>query len=360
MDKSLLNINIDRAAELSHPIFGTELRLVFHGTGIDSVLVNTLRQVVYSEIPVYAISRSSIVIDKNSSTNDDNIMRQRLSMIPIFKVNTQIDFLERTYYPYVNNMTEKIYPDKEYPKHPKDDININLFGDIKNNGDNINEYDETDIKYVTTNDIKITNNGQEVKNAYDKKIPLLIINLKPGQEFAFNAKAVLGIAKLHSCWDAVSQCTYFQIDETSYGFVIKSLGQRTEWDCLKVACDIINKKVSRLKEFVKKEYSKNSADKPLTIIVQNESHMLGNLMKSFLDKHSNIVKSAYKIDHPFVSEVTIYMEVKSGIKQIDVFNEVCDFIVDTFNIVKKKLEHAEQVKYKENEIIIELREKKKN
>ena len=354
------DIEIQRAAELQHIVYGTELRLIFKGTDVDRVLVNTLRQVVYSEIPVYGISRSSSIIEKNSSIDDDNIMRQRLSMIPIRNVDCKVDFLEPVNYPYVNDMTGKIYPEKEHLRDAKDDVNINLFANITNDGKVTNGYDETNIMYVTTNDITITVDGKETKDMYDHKYPLLIIKLKVGQSFSFNSKAQVGIAKLHSCWDAISQCTYLQMDTNMYGFIIKSLGQRTEWNCLTVGCNIIINKITRLKKDVTKKY-KQDESKEITLMIikiEKEEHMMGNLLSSTLIKHPDIVSASYKIDHPFIQEVTLLLDVKKGKSPINVFNYVCDFIVDTYTLVKKKLDKAEKEKFKPNEILIAIKEKK--
>jgi DNA-directed RNA polymerase II subunit RPB11 len=341
-------LTIKRALESYDKYKGSQLQLIFEGTSVDYCLMNTLRQLVYSEIPIYAFSRSSITFDEengNSSISDSDQLRIRFQMIPIPNVKNTIQFLESEYYPYVNTITGPLLPDREYKRDPKDDQDIYYYLNVENKN--------SEILNVTTNDVKITINGKVVKNLYNK--PRLLVKLKKGQIVNCSMKAVLGIAKLHDCWAAISQCSYGQIKNNNYVFVIKSLGQRSEWDCLITACHIITKKIVKLRDNIKKSYTKEKIGKVafLVIKIEEEDHMLGNLLQTTLLKHPKVTFAGYKIDHPFEPEVTLCIGAPSP---LDALYDAFEYIIKLFEYVKKKLEAAEKVKFELNKQIIQIKE----
>jgi hypothetical protein len=62
MYMSDFDINIKRVVQKQDPYKGSELQLIFEGTDVDSCICNTLRHLVFTEIPIYAVSKSTIDI----------------------------------------------------------------------------------------------------------------------------------------------------------------------------------------------------------------------------------------------------------------------------------------------------------
>ena len=63
------------------------LYLEFSGEDINYILVNTLRRVIYQDIPIYAFEPNKIIFKKNSSVFNNDHIRQRISTFPIININ---------------------------------------------------------------------------------------------------------------------------------------------------------------------------------------------------------------------------------------------------------------------------------
>jgi DNA-directed RNA polymerase subunit L len=345
------DLEIKRAEESSDVYKGTKLILTMYGTDVTFYLVNTLRQVIYREIPVYAFAKSEINIDKNTSIFDNNYMRIRLAMLPIPKVKCDIEYLEPIYYPYVAGATDTLKPEHpgKYHKSEEDDNDISFHLNIKN--------DSEEILNVMTNELKMMVKGKEIKNLYDRDMPPLIIKLRKDQEFIFSMKAVLGIAKLHDCWAAVSQVYYGKMDFNKYVFVLKSLGQKTEWEIMTVACNVLIIKFIKLKKNLSEQFNDKELDEltAIIILIEKEGHMVGNLLACTLYKHPKITYSGYKIDHPYEQAVTLKLVTKDKYSVTRALLEGIDNIIALFETVKVKLEKAEKEKFTPNKRIIEIK-----
>lgn len=346
------DLKIRRIEEREHVYQGTKLILTMEGTDATHYLMNTLRHVIYREIPTYAFYKSEINISKNTSVFDNNYMYIRLSMIPIPGVKCLIDFLEPTYYPYVAGATDTIKPEhpSKYQRSKEDDTDIYFYLNVKN--------DSNEIKNVMMSDGKIIINGKEVKNVYDEKNPSLVVKLKKGQEFVVSMRAIIGIQKLNDCWACASQVYFGKMDINKYVFVLKSLGQRTEWEILIVSCDILITKLMKFKENLMEKFSDNKQISALTsiiIMIERESHMMGNLLASTLYKHPKILFSGYKIDHPLEPEVTLELVSQQGYSVTKALFEGIDNIIAMFKYIKNEFKKAEKVKFVQNKRLEEIK-----
>ncbi len=122
------------------------LILEISGNDIHYSLINSLRKVCYSEIPIYAFKKNDIKITKNDSIDNESKLSMTLSQLPILNLNHPVIYLEDKY--YKKNITEE--------KHPDDNYLVEYYVNVKNDK-------SIEPIFVSTNDVKATINGKRVE-----------------------------------------------------------------------------------------------------------------------------------------------------------------------------------------------------
>ncbi len=303
------------------------LKLEISGKDIEYPIVNALRKVSMNQIPIYAFHPSKIKILRNNSVYDNSNMKERLSQLPILKLNHNIKFLASKYYKDVN------FADPKLVKHVEDTNEIELYVKIKNTG-------PEHILNVSTNDIKYTLNNEIIENEkiYSKEYPILLIQLRTGEEFECSMKAVLAVGELDSIFNA-SNAYYEEITANKYEFMIESNGQLDEYDILTRGCDIIIEKLKIIKENVNQEQygiviTENNS---MILEIQNEDYTCGGPINYNLQNLDEVIFSGITNPDFMQKNINIKFKVKSEFKPIDIFNKAVDTTEKMFLDIKKKI-----------------------
>jgi hypothetical protein len=301
------------------------LRLEF--TDVHYTIMNALRQACICNIPTFGFHPDKIVIikknDEKKSIYDDTYMKCRLSQLPIRNVDSGLLYLEQRYYKDVDF--------NNYEKHPEDTMEIEYFVNVKNNKNQM-------ILNVTTDDIIIKINDIVIKNTL--KVPILLIKLRPNEEFECSMKAVLSIGKHNSIFDTCN-CYYEEIMDNKFNFIIESIGQLTEYDILKKACDIINIKLKIIEDNIKSNENniKIQDDNILIIDFENENYMTIGVVNYVLQcSEKTIEYSGITLYDGFLqNNIRLRLKTKKGISPfIELYKSISDSI-EIFNYLKKKL-----------------------
>lgn len=197
----------------------TEGELKFNN--IDISIINGIRRVMISEIPVYAIS--IVLVEINNSKMNEEYLVNRLGLIPFIQ--------------------------------GKDNYNIS---------DNLIEYDiELNVSHLDEN--------EEFKNIYARdfliKDDLLSNNLIPvhpdificklmkGDKISLKCKLLKGVGKEHSRWSTVSSAIYkkMESDNNSILFQYESIGILKPKEILEKSKNIIINKLKDFRDAVKNE-----------------------------------------------------------------------------------------------------------
>ena len=183
------------------------LKLELSGKDVDYQIINSIRKVCINQIPIYAYHPSKINILKNNSVFDNSYMKERLSQLPINKINHNIKFLATKYYKDIN------FTDSKLIKHYDDINDIEIYVKAKNVGPG-------HILNVSTSDIKLTINNEVVDNSkfYSIEYPILLIQLREGEEFECSMKAVLAVGELDSIFNA-SNVYYEEVADNKFEFI---------------------------------------------------------------------------------------------------------------------------------------------
>ena len=136
-------------------------------SNINPVIANTIRRILISEIPIFAID--DVIILENTSILNDEILAHRLGLIPLKS-------------------------DPAYSLKDRDKIAIRL---------SLNVSADEDKRTIYSGDL--VSDDPHIVPVY-KNIP--IVKLERGQKIVLEAYAKLGVGKEHAKWQAVSTATY--------------------------------------------------------------------------------------------------------------------------------------------------------
>jgi DNA-directed RNA polymerase alpha subunit len=269
------------------------LEVELYGKDLNRKIVNALRRVACNNIPVYAFPPELIKIEENTCVAFNNdMMRLRLSLLPIYNIKNDLHFLHERFWYKVN------YADPEREKH-KDEKVIEL---------HINSFNNTNtIKNVTTEDIRYYVDGQQ-DYSYNKYAPFLLIKLRPNDTFKCYMKAALGVGENKIYWNAASNAWFEEVENSKYKLSIKSAGQMSEYDILKKSCKFLIKKLEDLSNELDRRVNEKEINDETTVhfILDGEDHTIGELLNyEFQSRKNDIIFSgAAKLDH-LIKSITI-------------------------------------------------------
>jgi DNA-directed RNA polymerase subunit L len=366
--------------------FNNYLVIGLQGQKINNVIINTLRRVIMELVPTYGFDKKDINITKNTSIYNNDYMRLRISHFPVIGIINDFETINRSaeleYEANISTFEKKIEDLSEIEKKENADKleksqNLIMSLNIKNT--------TNDVLCVTTNDefAKFYYKGKQIPSPY--KQDLLIIKLKPGEEFTCTVASSLNIGLKGANFMPTAVCVFSEPEnptdpDAEYLLNLESLKQMTEQDIIIRACTIIDSKLNNFMDvFTSKitEYKseaitdnfnlenknqsidesesdsiadsavRNSADEVLEqhrvkgiIKIENESHTFGNLLSRMLQDHEQIEFAGYKIDHLLIKELTIGYKTAGE----DIINILNDIIVESRSIFSTIKQETESLK----------------
>jgi DNA-directed RNA polymerase subunit L len=306
----------------------TILKLEISGKNISFPIVNALRKVCINQIPIYAFHTDKINILRNNSVFDNTYMRERLSQLPITKLNEVklLNFLPLKYYKDIN------FNDKNFERHSEDTVNIEYYIKAKNDGPD-------KILNVNTNDLQININNEKINNnyKYSEKNPLLLIQLRIGEEFECSMKGVLAIGEYNSIFNA-SSCYYDEINEDKFIFNIESSGQLTEYNILIKGCEILVEKLKIIKENINNQQYKNIIMENNSLILEliNEDYTCGGPINYLLQNMKEVIYSGITKQNFMEKNLLLKVRTDKSSDPFKVLNKSIDESILLFEEFKNK------------------------
>jgi len=352
------------------------VKLNFVGKTINTVIMNTLRRVILSLIPTYAFNSDNIIISNNTSIFNNDYMRLRLSNLPIYLtkdlnnkyrkkknienlnvingINTLDDSKDLEYRANLGSAEVDLTADSYKTQDITNNLTISV--NVKNTSDN-------DVMNVMSNTlgVKYYYGKEQISHIYTN--PLLIIQLKPQQEFTCTMTSNLNIAMYHATYSPCSMCYYDERDEegNNIDFSVLSRRQISEKDIILRACSIIERKVRNTGDMFINSIEKYNADsykankmneedistshlRAGTIVIPGEQHTIGNLISRYLQEHNDISFAGYKVGHPNVRQVEIKYICQTNI--LSVIDDITERILKIFGTIKEQIEKMPDFGYK--------------
>lgn len=302
----------------------SHLMLELRGDTVNSTVVNTLRRLALDYVPTYAFTKETIDIEENTSIFDNDYMKLRISQVTVPQLKVPVSYLPEKYWKDID------YADPERERHPSDKSNLELYINKVNAG--------TDVLNVTTNDVVLLNNGEEMQR-FDKKLPLLITQLRPKEVFKCHARAALGLGKRNDIWAAAANSWYEDVDPNRYKFSVETQGQMDEYEILYKACDVLKNKLTEIKGVINDKYNVSdiTKGKRLTFRLDGEDHTTANIINEFLQINPNVAFAGLSKPDLLREETVIkFMTVKEN--PIKPLVETVDFVIELYSNIQKQIQ----------------------
>ncbi len=324
MDKIDIKISQINKQEFKNLQSG-QLVLSISGKTVNSILVNTLRRLTTDYVPIYAFPAVNINIEKNTSIFNNDYMRLRLMQLTIPNLLVNTYFLEDKYWKDVNFLN----PERE--KHTDDNKLLEIYINVTNNTEN--------IMNVTTDHIKIYEDGVELENKFDSKYPLLIIQLRPGEVFGCRCVGVLSVGLVNSIWSASGNSFFKEITDNEFQLTIESQGQFDEYEILHKACRLLKDKINITKNKIKEKYD-SPLIKDVTVMkleLENEDHTIGGIINEYLQNNNNVLFSGLSKPNLLIDTMIIeFQTIKTN--PLKYLEESLDFIIELFDVIQSQIE----------------------
>jgi DNA-directed RNA polymerase subunit L len=251
-------------------------------------------------------------------------MRKRLEQITVPNINVPILFLDDKYWRDVD------YGNLEREKDPNDIIVLDLVINQKNG--------TADVFNLTTNDIRLFQDGVDVSEKFDKNYPILLLKLRKGETFKCTAKAVLGKGLRNNIWAAAATAYHEYDDKHTIKFTIESQGQLDEYDILYRCCRIMKNKVSQIKEKLKEKFSVSDITKQTYLLINfdKEDHTFGEVLNEFLQENNDVAFSGISKPDLLKNEITIKMKSVKNNPLIPLFDTM-DYVINVYDSIEKSI-----------------------
>jgi DNA-directed RNA polymerase subunit L len=203
-------------------------------------------------------------------------MSDHLSQTPITKFNHQIKFLPSKYYENVNFAEPKI------ERFVEDIYQINYALKVKNEGPepllnvSTNDLIISITKTTGDNDILTSDEPIHPKDKYSFENPILLTQLRVGEEIECSMKGVIAVGELHGIFNA-SNTYYKELSNDKFLLSVESNGQLSEYEILIRACEIIIEKLKLIKDNLKSEQINmiKTNNNSLMLEILKEDHTCG-------------------------------------------------------------------------------------
>lgn len=317
----------------------TCLQLEISGKNVCFQTINSIRKASINQIPIYGLHSDKIKITRNSSVYDNSFMICHLSQLPITKFNHNIKFLPSKYYENIN------FADPKIERFSEDIYQINYSIKVKNEGPN-------DLLNVTTNDlvISITNTTNEkdplvsdepipVKEKYSEKYPILITQLRFGEEFECSMKGVLAIGELNGIFNA-SNTYYKELSPEKFLLSVESNGQLPEYEILIRACEIIIEKLKIMKENISSDQYKmiETNNNSLILEVLGEDHTCGGPINWVLQNMKEVKFSGINKPDFLQKVINIVIQTEEKYKPVDCLIKAIDQTIKIYDEYKENFQ----------------------
>lgn len=307
----------------------SQLIIQISGKAASDTVVNTLRRLSYDYVPTYAFTSELITIDKNISIFDNDYMRLRLSEITVPKISNKIAYLEDKYWKGIDFSN----PNRE--KHPDDNKTLELYINVTNDTkENLN---------VTTEHVKIFENGVELKGKFDFKYPLLIIQLRPDGAFNCRCVAACSIGKNNHIFSSSGNSFFDEPSPGVYNLTLESQGQMSEYEILYKSCTIMKEKLLSTYSIAESVIKDNTL-KEFKLELKNEDHTLGYILNEFLQNNKEIQYAGVAKQNLLIDTMVITLVVAESSKKtiLNILHETIHNLIKLFDNIQgqvKKLGH---------------------
>lgn len=322
-----MNIKVKSHRPINTNRGSSELVLNFSGKQINHIIVNSIKRIIQSDIPIYAYD--SFTITQNDSVFNNNYIKNHIRNIPVWGIDNKLEEFKE------NNEEEKEEVFDEATGIIQDDVDLS--NNKETNYSSLNkltlyvDYDnkKNEIIHVTSDDCVFYYNENMIKSPYPNKIQIL--KLQPNQKIKLSAQANPGTTDKNAIYSATSACYFNENNESDYDFYIESKGQLSEIRIIQLGIKLIIKKLEKFLHNLPKSKGMEGILK-----IENEDHLLGNLLTYQMQQMKSVRFCAYTTPHPLNKEIQIDYKLNAGNINI-IFKEVVAYYENLFLSIEKEI-----------------------
>lgn len=298
-------------------MFDSFIHFNLSGKNINYVILNTLRRIILSDIPIYAFTNFNII--ENTSVYNNNKIKLKLKNLPVIGIennneiysNQEIINVEKSNEEFMDNIDFNV-DDSEIDSSSLS--LLSMYIDITNNTDS--------MLTVTTNDIIFYKKGKKVDKIYDPPVPILKLHKdKKLKLSSITSLSTEEISEDSAIFSAVCVCVFNEISENDFNFKIESRGQISEKRIIEVA--IINIK-DQLNKFL--QIAKPIDDTEGELLFENFDHTIGNLVTRGLQDHKSVEFAGYNMPHLLDKKIKITYKIKES-----KINKIIEDVITYYN-----------------------------
>ena len=191
------------------------------------------------------------------------------------------------------------------------------------------ENKKNEIVHVTTDQCIFYYKEGMIKSPYYN--PVQIVKLQPNQRIKLSAQANPGTNDISAIYSATSACYFNENSETDYDFIIESRGQLSETRIIQIGLKLIIKKLDKFLQNLPKSKGMEGILK-----IENEDHLLGNLLTYQMHQMNSVRFCAYTTPHPLNKEIHIDYKLNAG-NINTIFKEVVSYYENIFSNIEKEI-----------------------
>lgn len=326
MSKSI-NIKVKSHTPMKTNKGASELVLNLSGKNMNHVIVNSIKRIIQSDVPIYSFD--NFTITHNDSVFNNNYVKNHIKNIPVWGIENKLE-------QYIENdkdENEEIFD--ETTGIIKDDVDLTT--NKETDYSSLNkltmyvdyENKKNEIVHVTTDQCIFYYKEGMIKSPYYN--PVQIVKLQPNQRIKLSAQANPGTNDISAIYSATSACYFNENSETDYDFIIESRGQISETRIIQIGLKLIIKKLDKFLQNLPKSKGMEGILK-----IENEDHLLGNLLTYQMHQMNSVRFCAYTTPHPLNKEIHIDYKLNAG-NINTIFKEVVSYYENIFSNIEKEI-----------------------
>ena len=357
--------------------------LLFTISEIDTCIINSIRRVLLSEIPTFVFKtfpdkENACIIKTNTSRLTNEVLKQRLSCIPIHisdlsmpinefyvkvhKINNSslMEFVTTKDFMVYNAKTNEPISDIQRDKiFPKNNITNEYIDFCRLRPKIVEELNGEELEFVATIDIS-TAKENSMYNVVSKATYGMTKNDKLNNEMWEAKQAELTSNNLNAeeiefekkNWNILEAQKF--IIPNSFDFIVETVGVFSNRDLIKKSCDIMINKCEKFINLIQSEsllYEKSSTTLPncFDIILQGEDYTLGKAIESVLyiqhyDGDKTLAFLGFNKKHPhdidsilriaFKNETIKNLQIEAVLLQY--FNNALTQLIDVYKQIQSQ------------------------
>ncbi len=322
-----INIKVKNHTQMKTNQGSSELVLNFTGKQVNHIIINSIKRAIQSDVPIYAYD--NFTITHNDSVFNNNYIKNHIRNIPVWGIENKLEEHkedhEEEQEEIFDETTGIIKDDVDLTNNKETDYSslnkLTMYLDFENK--------KNEIVHVTTDDCIFYYKEGMIKTPY--KNPVQIVKLQPNQKIKLSAQANPGTNDKSSIYSATSVCYFKENKESDYDLIVESRGQLSEERIIQLALRLINKKLAKFLQNLPKSKGMEG-----TLKVENEDHLLGNLLTYQMQQMNSVRFCAYTTPHPLNREIEIDYKLNAG-NINNIFKEVVSYYENIFSNIEKDI-----------------------